>query len=281
MPRMRNPAPVVITASALAVATATTAVAASTAATASTTNHARPRVERLVHTTGGIVRGFTTGGVRVFDGIPYAKAPVGNLRWHAPEPANSWSGVRAATRPGPDCVQTAVAWRAAAASTDEDCLYLNVWTPRGTHRRAALPVAVWFHGGGYVNGAGRDFRPVAMVREGRMIVVTVNYRLGAMGYLTLPQLDAANGGDSGNYGLLDQIQALRWVRANIARLGGDPGKVMIAGQSAGAESVCSLLASPSAAGLFTTAVVESGLACAGNPVADAQTKDAAFATALG
>jgi para-nitrobenzyl esterase len=143
-------------------------------------------------------------------------------------------------------------------------------------------VVVWFHGGGYVNGAGRDFQPVAFVRDGNALVVTVNYRLGALGYLTLAQLDKAGApGGSGDYGLLDQIQALRWVKDNIARFGGDPTHVMIAGQSAGAESVCSLLASPLAGGLFSTAVVESGLACAGNPVADAQARDAAFVAALG
>lgn len=237
---------------------------------------------QVVRTAGGAVRGTVTQDYRVFNGIPYAAPPTGRLRWQPPAPAAAWPGVRDAANPGPDCVQTAVAWRPAAASTTEDCLYLNVWTPRQARAGSKLPVAVWFHGGGYVNGAGRDFAPVAMVDQGDMLVVTVNYRLGAMGFLTLPQLDQDSAaGTSGNYGLLDQMQSLRWVRDNIARFGGDPAKVTIAGQSAGAESVCSLLASPRAAGLFSTAVVESGLACAGNSPAVAYQKNAAFVTALG
>lgn len=275
MPRFRAHARLLITVSVLAVATGT-----SVAATA-TVGHTAAHANSVVRTTDGAIRGFASDGVRVFDGVPYARPPVGELRWRPPQPVAGWSGVRDTTRPGPDCVQTAVAWRPAAASTNEDCLYLNVWTPLDMQRDSALPVAVWFHGGGYVNGAGRDFRPVAMVREGNLLVVTVNYRLGAMGYLSLPQLDADNGADSGNYGLLDQIQALRWVQQNIARFGGDPSRVMIAGQSAGAESVCSLLASPAASGLFSTAVVESGLSCSGNPVAQAQAQDASFVAALG
>lgn len=231
-----------------------------------------------VQTPTGTVKGVVTGDHRVFNGIPYAAPPVGHLRWQPPRPASSWSGVRDATTPPADCVQTAVAWRPAAASTTEDCLYLNVWTPKQANAGARRPVAVWFHGGGSINGAGRDFEPVSMVTQGDLLVVTVNYRLGALGYLTLPQLDQE--GASGNYGLLDQIQALRWVKDNIARFGGDPAKVMIAGQSAGASGVCGLLASPQAAGLFSRAVIQSS-SCAVNARADAQQRNAAFVTALG
>ena len=239
-----------------------------------------PGPAQVVQTANGSVRGVVSDSYRVFNGIPYAEPPVGQLRWQPPQPAAAWAGVRDATQPGSDCVQTAVAWRPAAASTDEDCLDLNVWTPRQAHDGSGLPVAVWFHGGGSVNAAGRDFLPVSMVQQGNMLVVTVNYRLGALGFLTLPQLDTVSGA-SGNYGLLDQIQSLKWVKDNIARFGGDPSRVMIAGQSAGASSVCAVLASPVAAGLFSTAVVESGGTCSATPRSAAQQQDAAFVTALG
>jgi para-nitrobenzyl esterase len=271
--RFKRPRRAVMTAIALAVA----AAAATAGAAASTAGTPDADSAQPVQTANGAVRGIVSHNYRVFNGIPYAKPPVGQLRWQAPEPAAAWSGVRDATKPGSDCVQTAVAWRPAAASTNEDCLYLNVWTPR--HDGSAIPVAVWFHGGGSINGAGRDFQPTSMVDRGDVLVVTVNYRLGALGYLTLPQLDQESA--SGNYGLLDQMQALRWVKDNIARFGGDPTRVMIAGQSAGAGSVCGLLASPLAAGLFNSAVIESGGTCSANARANAQTSDAAFVTALG
>ncbi|MGH3374974.1 MAG: carboxylesterase/lipase family protein [Actinoallomurus sp.] len=260
-------------AAALAVATAGTVLAVGPS-TASASGSGQ-----IVQTAAGAVKGTVGSDHRVFNGVPYAAPPVGQQRWQPPKPSSSWTKVRDASRPGADCVQTAVAWRPAAASTNEDCLYLNVWTPRQANGGSRLPVAIWFHGGGSVNGAGRDFQPVSMVDQGGMLVVTVNYRLGALGYLTLPQLDKESA--SGNYGLLDQIQALRWVKDNITRFGGDPTKVMIAGQSAGAGSVCSLLASPRASGLFDTAVIESGGNCAASARADAQQKDAAFVNALG
>ncbi|MCX5561890.1 carboxylesterase/lipase family protein [Streptomyces sp. NBC_00038] len=236
---------------------------------------------QVVRTANGAVRGVLDGGHRVFNGIPYAEPPVGELRWKPPRPASPWSGVRSAAKPAADCVQTAVAWRPAAASTDEDCLSLNVWAPKKASKGTSRPVAVWFHGGGSVNGAGRDFEPVSMAEQGDLLVVTVNYRLGALGYLTLPELDEAGGaGASGNYGLLDQIEALRWVERNIADFGGDPGQVMIAGQSAGAGGVCALLASPEAAGLFTSAVIQSST-CGVTSRETAQKNNAAFVTALG
>jgi len=233
---------------------------------------------KVVQTTTGAVKGITDDDHRVFNGIPYAAPPVGQLRWQPPRPASSWTGVRDATNPGSDCVQTAVAWRPAAASTSEDCLFLNVWTPKRSKSGERRAVAVWFHGGGSINGAARDFEPVSIVTQGDLLVVTVNYRLGALGYLTLPQLDQQ--GASGNYGLLDQIQALRWVKENIARFGGDPSRVMIAGQSAGASGVCGLLASPRAAGLFSSAVIQSST-CSVSSREDAQRKNAAFVTGLG
>lgn len=249
-----------------AVALLTLATGVATASTPSGTT---------VHTANGAVRGSAGENYRVFNGIPYAQPPVGPLRWQPPQPAASWTGVRDATQPGPDCLQTG------SPESSEDCLDLNVWTPRNVNPAAKLPVAVWIYGGAFRNGAAQDYQPVDMVNQGDMLVVTINYRLGAMGNLTLPQLDADNGTTSGNYGLLDQIQALRWVKSNIAGFGGDPSRVMVAGQSAGGESVCMLLTSPSAGGLFSAAVVQSGLTCVENTLPTAQQNDAAFVTSLG
>ncbi|WP_427918831.1 carboxylesterase/lipase family protein [Streptomyces sp. cg40] len=235
----------------------------------------------VVKTTGGAVRGKAAQGVRQFNGIRYGQAPVGALRWKAPVAAKAWSGVKNAQSPGSACVQTAAAWRPAAASTNEDCLFLNVWTPTRQTQDAKLPVTVFFHGGGFVNGAGTDVAPADYVKQGG-IVVTVNYRLGSLGWLTLPGLDAENKeATSGNYGLLDQELALKWIKANASAFGGDASKVMVTGQSAGAESICSLLAAPSAAGLFQRAIMESSLRCAVNTRAAAQTADANFAKAAG
>ncbi|MFL5247690.1 MAG: carboxylesterase family protein, partial [Myxococcales bacterium] len=190
----------------------------------------------VVRAPDGSVRGVLQGGHRLFQGIPYASPPE---RWRAPQPVRPWHRVRDATRPGNECVQAAVFWRPGSpGSWHEDCLYLNVWTPRHANRRA--PVLVWFHGGGWVNGAATDVQPARLTERGRNVVVTVNYRLGAMGYLALPGLDAEtpDGKSSGNYGDLDKIQALRWVKRNIGAFGGDAKRVTIAGQSAGAGSVC-------------------------------------------
>jgi para-nitrobenzyl esterase len=234
---------------------------------------------RVVGTADGVVRGSAQGGHRLFQGIPYAAPPV---RWKAPQRVAPWPGVRDATRPGPECVQPAVFWRPGSpASWSEDCLYLNVWTPRRVDRR--LPVLVWFHGGGWVNGAGTDVQPARLTERGGNVVVTVNYRLGAMGYLALPGLDAESPDrqSSGNYGDLDKIEALRWVRRNVAAFGGDPNRVTIAGQSAGAGSVCWLAASPTARGLFGRAVVQSIGDCAVIGHAPAVTRGRSFADAIG
>ena len=231
----------------------------------------------VVHTAQGAVKGVVTEDYQSYFDLPFAKAPVGSLRWQPPVPAASWSGVRDATQPGPECAQAG----GDAATSSEDCLNLNVWAPGAARKGAKLPVAVWIYGGAFRTGAANDYRPVSMVEQGNMIVVTINYRLGALGFLTLPELDAANGTPSGDYGLLDQVQALRWVKRNIAQFGGDPGRVTVAGQSAGGESVCNLLASPPAAGLFQSAIVESGLSCVQNDRATAQHDDAPFTTALG
>ena len=247
--------------------------------TGSTAQASQPLV---VQTAQGGVRGTAApGGLRTYQGIPYAAPPVGALRWQPPQPAASWRGTRAATRPGNECVQSAVFWRpGSAASRTEDCLYLNVWTPAKVEPRR--PVLVWFHGGGWVNGAGTDVAPSRLTAAGN-VVVTVNYRLGAMGYLSGPGLDAesADGQSSGNYGDLDKIQALRWVRQNIAAFGGDPRNVTIAGQSAGAGSVCYLMASPPAEGLFHRAVIQSIGDCREISHEEGAKRGATFAAALG
>jgi para-nitrobenzyl esterase len=233
----------------------------------------------VVRSPDGAVRGLVQDGHRLFQGIPYASPPQ---RWKAPQPVTPAKDVGDATKPGKECVQAAVFWRPGSpASWNEDCLYLNVWTPTRTDRKR--PVLVWFHGGGWVNGAGTDVQPARLTQWGDNVVVTINYRLGAMGYLALPGLDAetADGKSSGNYGDLDKIQALKWVKRNIAAFGGDPTKVTIAGQSAGAGSTCWLGASPSAAGLFARAIVQSIGACGVVDHATEVQRSTTFAAAAG
>ncbi len=227
--------------------------------------------EAVVQTTSGWVRGDVAGDHRVFRGIPYAAPPVGELRWRYPRPVASWSDIRDAIRPGSACPQVDGGFTGDFGGGTpevvgtEDCLYLNVTTPHEdiqTVRRAAmeqpaapLPVLVYLHGGGFINGSGDQYDPTELVVRGNVIVVTVNYRLGALGFLAHPALlDAYNG----NFGLADQQAALRWVRQNIAAFGGDPRNVTLWGQSAGAFSVCAQLAAPGASGLFQRAIVQSG-----------------------
>ncbi|MCC8242706.1 carboxylesterase/lipase family protein [Saccharothrix luteola] len=205
----------------------------------------------VVRTSAGLVRGTTHANVHSYEGIPYAAPPVGDLRWHSPVPPVPWSGALDATRPGSRCPQASVGGR--PASVSEDCLHLNVTAPRAARK---APVLVWLHGGGLMNGAGGDYLPTRLVKRGGLVVVTVNYRLGNLGFLGFPGL--ANGGA---FGIEDQQAALRWVRQNIAEFGGDPNNVTLAGESAGAHSVCAQLASPGAAGLFQRAIAQS-TACA-------------------
>ena len=201
-----------------------------------------------------------THGVRSFKGIPYAQPPIGSLRWKAPVAAGGWKGVRDAGRFGAGCIQPP--WPAASIYNDrianfsEDCLFLNVWTP--AHARRA-PVIVWIYGGGLVYGSTSEpyYDGSSFAAHG-IVFVSMNYRLGALGWLALPALSAESPhGVSGNYGLLDQIAALAWVRRNIASFGGDPHNVTIMGESAGGLSVAYLLASPRARGLFEKAIGES------------------------
>jgi para-nitrobenzyl esterase len=216
----------------------------------------------------GQLLGRTGDGVQRFQGIPYAAAPVGDLRWSAPAPTAPWPGLRSAVDPGPRCPQQfppagtpAGGPPAADPGTAEDCLTLAVTAPAGTAPGADLPVLVWIHGGGFHSGAGSDYDPARLVVEGGLVVVTLNYRLGPLGFLGLPGLP-----DGGSFGLLDQQAALRWVQRSIAGFGGDPTRVTIAGESAGGDSVCAQLVSPGAAGLFARAVLQSSGCTTASPL---------------
>ncbi|MET7435363.1 carboxylesterase family protein [Streptomyces flaveolus] len=216
-----------------------------------------PDAATVVRTHHGLVRGVHRDGYRTFAGIPYAAPPVGILRWAPPAPAAAWSGTRDATRPASSCPQAA--GEVPAGSTDEDCLHLNVTTPDGGGTAHPRPVVVWLHGGGFTTGAGSSYDAHRMAVRGDVVVVTVNYRLGALGFLAHSRLAG-----SGTFGLADQQAALRWVRAEIGAFGGDAHNVTLAGESAGGYSVCAQLTSPAAAGLFDRAIVQSG-PCTGRP----------------
>ncbi|AHG89459.1 Carboxylesterase type B [Gemmatirosa kalamazoonensis] len=217
----------------------------------------------VVRTTGGAVQGLAlSSGVRAFRGIPFAAPPVRELRWKPPQPAATWQGVRLADRFADQCMQARIysdmMFRNAGVS--EDCLYLNVWAPADARPNAALPVLVYFYGGGFQAGDGSELRydGESMAKRG-IVVVTMSYRLGVFGFFSHPELTAESPQHaSGDYGLMDQTAALRWVRDNVARFGGDPAKVTIAGESAGSMSVSAQMASPMAKGLFARAIGESG-----------------------
>lgn len=209
----------------------------------------------------GPVKGVDEGAVLSFKNIPYAAPPVGELRWRAPQAAPHWSEVRDASTYGDDCIQPRPAWddTQSRLPTSEDCLSLNVWTPK--HRTGGLaPVIVWIHGGGFIMGSGSQ--PIfdgARLAERGAVVVTFNYRLGRFGFFAHPALTAeAGAAPTGNYGLMDQVAALKWVHDNIAVLGGDPSRVTIMGQSAGGGSVLQLMNIQQAHGLFHRAIVQSG-----------------------
>ncbi len=208
----------------------------------------------LVKTSNGELRGIVTPDHRLYAGIPYAAPPLGALRFRAPAPAQPWQGVRDATRAGPRCMQDTGPAPEFGKLTDEDCLTLNVWTPSPTVGDKR-PVMVWIHGGSFTNGDGAMYDSRFFAGRGDIVVVTVNYRLGTLGFLADPSLGAD--GDVGNYGLADQQAALRWVRDNIADFGGDPARVTIAGESAGGIAVCDHLVAPGSAGLFDAAILQS------------------------
>ena len=244
--------------------------------------------------TGGRISGTVTpdGAVRVFRGIPFAAPPVGELRWKAPQPVLPWSGVRTCDQFGPSPMQGSPSpfgpWSAEylipKQPISEDCLYLNVWSGAASARERR-PVLVWIYGGGFNSGgAGVPiYDGEATARKG-IVFVSLNYRVGPFGFLAHPELTKESGKNaSGNYGLMDQIAALHWVKANIARFGGDPANVTIAGQSAGSMSVNCLVASPLAKGLFNKAIAESGAAFSRfqTPLADAEAQGVKFAQSLG
>jgi para-nitrobenzyl esterase len=216
----------------------------------------------IVATLEGPVRGITLPlrrgkAVNVFKGIPYAAPPVGPLRWRPPQPVTPWPDVREALQFGSDLPQGPDP-RLRAPAQSEDCLYLNVWAPAGA-APGSLPVMVWIHGGGFVGGSGSDLRSDgALMAHRNVVVVSFNYRAGLFGFLAHPALSReSEHGVSGNYGLLDQIAALQWVRRNIAAFGGDPQRVTAFGVSAGSASISLLLASPMGKGLFQQAILQS------------------------
>lgn len=199
----------------------------------------------VVRTDAGPVRGMDSGPTRTFSGIRFAAPPVGEDRWKPPRPPEPWKGVADATKPGAACTQY-------LPGSAEDCLFLNVTVPRDAGSRR-LPVLVWLHGGGYTMDAGSLYGARRLADQGDVVVVTTNYRLGVFGYFGLPGLQG-----SGDFGLMDQLSALRWTQRNISAFGGDPRNVTLAGQSSGGMSTCALLTSPAAAGLFDKAAIMSG-----------------------
>lgn len=229
-------------------------------AAAAQTNNSFPVQTKIEN---GIIEGNydTKEGLQLYYGVPFAKPPVGNLRWKAPQPLDNWKGVLPTKKFGPRAVQGIVFgdMKSRSEGLSEDCLYLNVWTP-AKHDTKGLPVLVYFYGGGFVAGDGAEPRydGAAMAKKG-IVAVTVNYRLNIFGFFAHPELskEAAYKG-SGNYGLLDQNAALKWVQKNIAAFGGDPSKVTIAGESAGSISVTAQMASPLSKGLIAGAIGESG-----------------------
>jgi para-nitrobenzyl esterase len=208
----------------------------------------------------GQIEGRIEGTLRVFKGIPYASPPTGPGRWKPPSPLPRWTGIRTATTFGPACPQPSrrivSVYMEEPGPTSEDCLTLNIWTPEDVRK---APVIVWIHGGAFTTGAGGlPYYDGAGLAAKGMVVVSINYRLGVLGYLAHPDLSAESArGVSGNYGLLDQIEALRWVQRNIDAFGGDPANVTVAGESSGGLSVVYLMASPDAHGLFAKAIAQS------------------------
>jgi para-nitrobenzyl esterase len=266
-----------------AVASLALALTGVTAGHAVAAGHAGPRLLPLVvRTDHGLVRGFHKNGAREFLGIPYAAPPTGANQWRPPQPFPPWHGIRPAIKPGHDCAQTgSIATGVLTTSTFENCLFLNVYTPPAAPGRP-LPVMIWIHGGGFTGGAGRIYDGALLAARRHVIVVTINYRLSAFGFLALPSLDAESpDGSSGNYGLMDQQAAMRWVQNNAFAFAGNPGNVTIFGESAGGASVCANMASPTAFGLFSRAIAESGCIFPANTKNAAEGQGTALAKRLG
>ena len=245
-------------------------------------NTAMPRVK----IENGILEGTDESGIKTFKGVPFAAPPVGNLRWREPQPVKNWSGIRKADKFGPRAMQLNVFGDMSFRSDgmNEDCLYLNVWTPASTGNEK-LPVLVYFYGGGFMAGDGSEPRydGESMARKG-IVAITVNYRLGVFGFLSHPELTKESPHHaSGNYGLLDQSAALQWVQKNIAAFGGDPKRITIAGESAGSFSVSAQMASPLSKNIIAAAIGESGSLLGLNPVVnlkDAEKAGTDFATTV-
>lgn len=253
-------------------------------AIAGTSGTALAQAMPQARTTSGPVRGATDVGVDAFKGIPFAAPPVGALRWQPPQPVQAWTAPRDATHYAADCKQLPFPSDAAplGSTPAEDCLYANVWRPAGVKAGAKLPVLVWIYGGGFVNGGSSPptYSGAALARQG-IVVVSFNYRLGRFGTFAHPAL--ATTPREVDFGLLDQLAALRWVKRNVAAFGGDPDAVTIIGESAGGMSVHAMLTSPAARGLFRAAVIQSGGdgSYKGASVATAEAAATAFARAKG
>ncbi|GGV29747.1 carboxylic ester hydrolase [Streptomyces longisporoflavus] len=269
-------------------ATATDVAADPAAAAAATppivrTEQGRIQGRRLAATGTSTNTAASTGtstDVDFFGKIPYAAAPTGSLRWRPPQPPRSWKGTRDGGAPSPACPQTENS--NGPRSETEDCLYLDVWRPDTTAARTGkAPVLFWIFGGGGINGSGSQYDARKLAAETGSVVVTVNHRLGWLGFLALPELsEASPDRTSGQFGFQDQIAALGWLKKNAAAFGGDPRQVTVAGQSAGGRAVCRLLTSPRAAGLFRRAVIQSG-ACNADALAPREHAGTSFAAAVG
>ncbi len=248
------------------------------------TTPSQPSTAPVVKIQSGELEGVQENGLFVFKGIPYAAPPVGELRWQAPQPSAAWEGVRKADAFSDACVQPESSSYEEAGGigpTSEDCLYLNVWTPN-PDPSAKLPVMVWIHGGALVIGSGsRPLYDGAPLAERGAVVVTLNYRLGPLGFFSHPALDKEYPDGPVNFGLLDEIAALKWVKANITAFGGDSDNVMIFGESAGGQSVLALFASPLARGLFHKGVAQSAYGIPSHPRAQAQQTSIRVVEALG
>jgi len=230
----------------------------------------------------GLLHGRVSGRVASFKNIPFAAPPIGNLRWRPPQPAPSWTGVREADAFGPACMQMRVVTDGMKQS--EDCLSLNIWAPASSVRKARLPMMVWIHGGSFTSGSGSlPFYDGTRFAEQGVILVTVNYRLGRLGIFAHPALSAEQpAGPLANYGLMDNLAALKWVRANIAAFGGDPANVTVFGESAGAGAVNDLMTSPFSRGLFAKAISQSAFSrVPSEPWTHAQKEGLDYAAGLG
>jgi para-nitrobenzyl esterase len=230
----------------LAIAVTVVLTAASSGSVLAQSRHRASHDQSLVMTDKGPVRGTPLQDHREFLGIPYAAPPTGELRWKAPVPHAAWTAALNASQFGPTCAQPNAGL---AYNNSEDCLYLNIYTPNPPRRH--LPVMVWIHGGSFLVGSGQETDGSTLAVKGKVVMVTINYRLGPFGFLTDKVLDAENPHHvSGNYGLLDQQAALKWVKRNIGGFGGDSARVTVFGESAGGISVALQMIAPGAAGLF-------------------------------